>query len=381
MGIVFFEGFNYNDSDIKKLDTNYWSIASNDSYFTSARTGNGIYIKSSPLASGLSFNKKLDLNNFNSPLASGNAFGIGFWVADIAPSSNLISVYNGALEVLDIDIVKTTHNGSDSIGLSVSQNGSLTTTYDFKSALGYTYGFGVSYYSDPATPFLSSAVYLEFYTDSKSSNTFRVRANGLDLLNASSSTNTAITGFSNIDKITLYGPHDRGVNNSTSFTRGYDDFYLSYGNNINDTLLGVDTKVHRLLPDGTGDSIDWSNTYAYSSLWSNDGDNSYIYSQNPNDTSTYVISNLPNLPNGTSVGGIRLFNTARKVSQNGSFVNVFASGTGGQIIDIGQPYSLTANSYDYYNSFVFKNPQNSGDWTVSDINNMHIGVKNTTSNI
>lgn len=390
MSIVFFEGFNISNSDTKKLDTNYWSIPENDITFGSGRTNNGAYIRSSPYASGMTANKRLDLTNFISPLTNNNALGLGFYVTEIKQNeSKLVSFHNGASEVLSINVITTSYNSTSSIGLDVVQGGVSVGIYDFKSPVGYTYGLPDAFYVDGGWRLrVNQATYLEFFIDSKNANLIRIRVNGLDMYNGSSSTNTTITGFSNIDKISLYGAHDNVANSTANANRLYDDLYLTGGSDINNTLLGSNTKIYRIGPESNSATMDWYSLSGDNHPWlgpsynangdvsTNDGDNSYIYTVASGNTSLFNMSNLPTgstLPSG--VGGIKVFNTARKLIQDSSFVNVYASGDGQTIAEFGPQHQLTQASYDYYNHFAFQNPQTNTDWTIEDINNMQLGVR------
>lgn len=388
MSVVFFEGFNINNSDTKKLDTDYWSVPNNNISFGVGRTSNALYIKSSPYASGMALNKRLDLVNFDSPLASGNSFGLGFYVSEIKQNeSKLISVHNNLSEVLAANIIITTYNDNNSIGIEITQNGSPVTVYDFQSPLGYTYSFtDLLWENGVLRTSLNQAVYLEFFVDAKNTNTLRIRVNGLDMLNSASSTTTAISGFNNIDKISFYGSHDNQANSPSQANRLYDDLYLTSGSGINDTLLGSNTKIYRILPESNSNTLDWSNTSWDSFPWnvahynatgdvqSNNGDNSYIYTTVTNNTILFNMQNLPeSVPSG--IGGVKFMNTARKLIQDGSFTNVYSSGDGQTISEFGPQYLLDSTIYRYCNSFSFKNPQTENDWTINDINNMQLGVR------
>ena len=391
MSIVFFEGFNISNGDLRRLDTDYWSVPASDITFGSGRTNNAIYLRSSLYAEGMASNKRLDLTNFISPLTNNNALGLGFYVNQIKQNeSKLVSFHNGVSEVLSINVITTSYNSTSSIGLDVVQNGESVGTYDFKSPVGYTYNIQNAFYADNSwKQHINSAIYLEFFIDAKNVNTIKIRVNGLDMYNDSSSTDTAITGFSNIDKISFYGAHDNAANNQNGDNRLYDDLYLTGGSNVNDTLLGSNTKIYRIGPESrtstdqwyssSGDSTPSYNDPALNSngdVNSNDGDNSYIYTAVSGNTSLFNITNLPTdntVPSG--VGGIKVINTARKLIQDSSFVNVYASGDGQTITEFGPQHLLDQASYNYYNHFAFQNPETNADWTIEDINNMQLGVR------
>lgn len=373
MSIVFFEGFNHDNNDAIKLDSNYWTPSDLSSIsFASGRTHNGVYIANSNYASGMAANKKLDLSNFTSPLTSTNSFGIGFWTNEysIKPESRLMSIHNGATEVLTINIIQTTFSSTnDSIGLEILQNGVSKGIYDFKAVVGYNYGFNAP---TGNIYIIYNSIYLEFYIDPKANNSLRIRVNGMDMINQASSKTTSITGFTNIDKISLYGTHNNWI---TNYNRCYDDFYLTNGNTLEDTLLGKDVKIYRVNPDNNTATSEWSNTGGWGPgiISSNDGDNSYFYTDIVDKVNLFNMSNLP-VSTG-SIGGIKVLNTARKVAGTVSFCNVYAPSDGQAISNMSPIYTVDSTTYKYFNSFFLKNPANNNDWTINDINNIQLGMK------
>lgn len=395
--VVFFEGFNYSNSDVKRLESSYWSASNNFNItFGNGRTGNGVYLAPSPYASGTSYNTRLDLSNFTSPLTNNNAFGLGLYVSTLtgdgintpvsAGVENFITMYNGNAEVLKIATGNTSFDPgqtNDSLGIKIYQNNTLAGTFDFKSVIGRTYNLNhsnrwVNNYLDIFN--WVDNIYLEFYIDPKNTNSIRVRINGMDMVTSSSSTNIAISGFTDITKISFYGTNDSYGN------RMYDDLYLTKGSNIDNTLLGTNTKIYRILPESNSATMEWQNTWSDSNPWygagynapgdvsSNDGDNSYLHTGT---TDAVALFNLQNLPNSapSGVGGVRVLNTARKGMQDGVFTNVYASGDGEIISEIGPQFNLTSTIYNSYNHFMLANPQTNANWTIQDINNMQLGVK------
>lgn len=374
MSVVFFEGFNHSDNDAVKLDPYYWTNNNdiNTISFSSGRTNNAISIANSNYEDGLSGNRKLDLSNFTSPLASQNAFGIGFWVNayTLKPESRLLSLHNGSTELMQINIVTTTYSSeNDSFGLQVIQNNVVKGTYDFRAVTGATYAIG-SFSSGKY--FSVNDLYLEFYIDSNT-NTINIRVDGIDMINSLNSATTQIDGFSNMDKISLYGTH----NNWFTTPRAYDDFYLTSGNSIVDTLLGKDVKIYRLNPNGAVSTTDWTNNPSWADanyiLSRNDGDNTY-YSTDINDST--ALFNMENAPVSTgSVGGVKVITTARKVAADVSFTSVYAPADGETVNSFGPTHTINSNTYKYFNTFLIKNPANNNDWTITDINNIQLGFK------
>lgn len=370
MSVVFFEGFNHDNSEAIKLDPNYWSSPDmpSISFGNVGRTHNSVIIQTSAGANGLAGNKRLDLSNFVSPLTSNNCFGIGFWTNQwsIRPNNRLISISNGGVEVLNINIIQTTYSSpNDSFGFQVLQNNVSKGIYDIRSVVGYNYSIWNS--------FVNSDIYLEFYIDPKDSYSLRIRANGMDMFNQSNNASTTISDFTNIDKISLFGADDSA---GRVDARAYDDFYLSTGSTIENTLLGKEVRIYRLNPESHSSTMEWTSNRGWgpnNDLGSNDGDNSYYFVDTINKTALFNINNLP--VSSGSVGGVKLLNTARKVSGNITFTNVYAPSDGQTINNLGPTHSVDTASYKYFNSFILKNPSTNNDWTINDVNNLQLGMK------
>lgn len=365
MNIIFFEGFNYNDLDTIKLNPYYWSSPDINSitFSSDAHTDNSVMIPASIKASGLSANKHLDLSNFISPLSTANAFGVGFWVGTrgIRPDTRLLSFSNSGVEVLSINIIPT----GDYSALDVIQNNISQGKYDFSTVAGHTYTY-------PGYPYryIYQSVYLEFYVDSKNTNTIQIRVDGLDMTNESSNILTSISGFDNIDKISLYG-----ADNDWNENRLYDDFYLTSGNSVETTLLGKDIHIYKLNPSSLSSIMEWTltNTNNINDIALNDGDDSYCFTSISGNRALFNMNDLP-ISSGF-VGGIMVSNTARKVANDVSFANIYASGNDQSISQFEPTYSVDTAVYKNYSSFIFKNPQTNIDWTIEDINNMQLGIK------
>lgn len=103
-----------------------------------------------------------------------------------------------------------------------------------------------------------------------------------------------------------------------------------------------------------------------------DADNKYIsasdsgsiYSMRPmrqDTTASYMQKDI---------GGLRIFNEARKVFLNTSFINVYGTGAGTGIAnyyEIGSIYNLTSTNYQIFNSFAMNNPITLNPWTSGDV--------------
>jgi hypothetical protein len=405
MSVIFFEGFNYSSNDLTKLDSNYWS-SSDPSQLTYnggdpsifGIKGGDLSIKNRPEGSGLASNYTLTLSNFNDPLATNNAFGLGFNIGiyalrinqNFAPlyAENLVSFHDNNGEVLRIDIIKTIYNSANSIGLGIYQNNILVDTYDFRNVPGSTWSI-----NDNLS--ISTSSYLEIYIDAKNNNQIGIRFSAASspntwLLNTSNNIYTNITGFDDLDKIIFYSrDYSSGAPFYGSYNMTLDDLYLTGGNSAEECLLGGNTRVYSF---STSSNDSASNDYnnpgnwqpndgngwpSYKNMWGNDGDNKYFYSASSGDTSFFNLSNLdPAAPTG--VGGIKLRNVIKKTGgPNVEFINVMKSAEGDEnFVNIGTTHTINSTIYSDKNSFVFTNPITSGNWTKSDIDNMQIGIRN-----
>ena len=145
-----------------------------------------------------------------------------------------------------------------------------------------------------------------------------------------------------------------------------DNLYLTAGDSEAETLLGYNTRIVQL---GFSDvaQMDWkSNNYL---------NHNYIYSSGVNDIALWNIYDT--YEEGT-VGGIRIRQTIRKSfpSNDADCTNVMTSGAGGPIINIGDIYNINSVDYTAKSSFTFINPVTSSPWTIQELNDMQIGIKN-----
>lgn len=388
---LFFEGFNNLNSYNIKIDENYWST--NDITKLShveGRTGNQIKIANRPIASGLEFNNTLTLSNFTDPLDNHNAFGFGFYTdpfsirtnnnnAPAPYAENFISFYNGSTEVLRIDIIKTTFESTNSAGFGIYQNNNLVDTYDFKSFSGYSWGV----YSEANTISIQDSAYIEIYIEPKNNNKIALRISSRNtieglLRNSSNSIYTTITGFNNLTSIKFYSTND-----AINWNRTIDDLYLIGGNNINDCLLGHETRIYRLNPSSDSSYQDWDglengtvNPPYFYYVSSDDGDATLIYSSVSGDQSIYNLQNIPE-PSPTYVSGVKLINIPRKYStgKDANIINVCTSGNDSVPVDFGNPYLINSDTYSSKTQFVFINPITGNMWTKQEINDMQFGIK------
>jgi len=389
MPVIFFEGFNFSDGEATTLNPAYWSSSAGYG-FQGARTHTGVRMPTRGENTALSTNPWLKLSNFTDPLATYSHIGIGFWINSHSIRSansaytepnfeNLFSLTtsNGTLSV---DIGRT----SDNTGalLVVRENGATMGSYDFRSAAGNSWYHTGTGFGGGVLSFIANDMYLDFVFNA-AAGSFAVRAAGnstlsTPLYNSSGSATTAITSFSSVTEVKLYG--QQNLPSWTSTPRVFDDFYFTAGNALSDVFLGPNTRIYRLNVDGTV-SNNWQSSDGNSPanrLSSNDGDLSYMKSATTDEISLLSVGNLPgDAP--AYVNGVKVFNVVRKAGlDNQSMVNIMASTSGDTPQEIGPTYSIPSETYSLKESTFLTNPITSSAWTATAVNNMVLGVKNKT---
>jgi hypothetical protein len=391
MPVVFFEGFNFSNGETVTLNPAYWAASAGFS-FGDGRTSQGFVIPNRAQGTATTQNNTLQLANFTDPLSSSGGsntcIGLGFWVngrglrsadnrfQDAPYIENLVSLTtnNGTLSV---DCARSTDGAS--LLLLVRENGVTVDSYDFRSAVGNSWGINSNF---GVISIIDNAMYLDLFFNA-ASGIFSVRAAGgstlaTPLYNSTTSATTAISSFSSITAITFSGLQavpDWGLPN-----RHLDDFYFTAGNSVSDVFLGPNTRIYRLNVDSSL-SNNWQasdgNSPAYQ-LSSNNGDFNYMKSAATGEISTLSMNNLPgDAP--AYVNGVKIFNVVRKAGlDTQSLVNVMASTSEDTAQEIGPTYSIPSETYSLKESVFLTNPVTSSAWTTTAVNNMVLGVKNKT---
>lgn len=397
MAVVFFEGFNFGfDGDPATLDLNYWS-ANRGWSWNDGRTDRCIVLPNREEGSALSGNATLTLSNFVDPLSvaggSNTCVGLGFWVGN----SGLVSGHTDyqSSPYLENLVSLATSNGtlsinlarpSDSNGvlLAVSENGSVLSTYDLRSAAGHT--FNMQNYNG-TFGYVYNPTYFDFFFDA-ANGVFSVRAANTDnmlpalLYNNSSASNTAITSFNSLTGVTLYGKQNK-VNWNNGDGRRFDDFYLTTGAALSDVFLGSKTRIYRRRNNYSTVYSNWSrdgnNTEPAYALRENNGDGSYMKSFGGG---VEVITSLEDLPgddsnNPSYVSGVQFVNVVRTAGPGTQyFKNTAAPTSGDSTQEIGPTYTVTGETYVVKKAFFFTNPLTGTSWSKAAVNNMVVGVKN-----
>lgn len=406
MAIILYEGFNGTGSDSPKIDTTYWSTNNLTGItYGSGRTGNQLFIASYiyNFPPAVSARNNLTLSNFGNALATDDCIGLG---CSFEPYSLQTMYFDGTnptgfnplyrnrfMEfrdtsnnvVLTLNWIYTTYAGNKSLALEIDQGGVVKGIYDARSYSGHTWTITTDGNSLADFAIITSRVYLEIFIDAKNQKRMSVRLSSDsgtihgNLLNDSNQVYTTIDTFSSLGSITWFATH-----NANGTNMGLDDLYFTRGNLESECLLGANTRIYRLTVDSTGSPAQWISSNAstqHSNLSTADGDSNYIFSSvtNSGDTSIFGLSNLPVSPTGVSIT-VKPLNYVRKTSsdptQNFRFTNVMTATTGGSIFTLGPQQIVDNNSYIVDSVMVSTNPATNAPWTVSDINNMMIGIRN-----
>tara|TARA_Y100000385_G_C13097946_1_gene642578 strand:+ start:1041 stop:2789 length:1749 start_codon:yes stop_codon:yes gene_type:complete len=134
MGCIFFEGFNYSDSDYTTLDPTYWSGVNTDYglyQFKKGRTNNAHIIPSRSAETATLNSASLMLSGFPAISDSESYYGMGCFISHIQTNTSgngslapyrekLLSFYNGTQLIFDIN---TTWMANSGLAIEVSGNG------------------------------------------------------------------------------------------------------------------------------------------------------------------------------------------------------------------------------------------------------------------
>lgn len=387
MGVVFFEGFNFNNGNTATLDPNYWTSSAGFS-FDGGRTENCLRIPSRSYGAPISDSQWLRLANFTDPLslAGSTCVGLGFWVGSHGMSTSNTSQPAPYVEKF---LELTTSNGTLTIDnaragdnngvlLRVSEDGVLKGTYDFRTAVGTDWQPG----GNAEWSSYSTALYLDLFFDA-ANGVFAVRASGGNTLptllyNSSGAANTTITPFNSFTAIKFYGIQiNPWTGNNTA--RSLDDLYLAGGSQLSDVYLGSNTRIYRrnlhnlVSSNWASDNNNSSPVYA---LQNDNGDSNYVKSYGNSATALFSLQDLDgNAPD--YVEGVRLLNVARTSGPGTQYIrNMMAATEGATAQEVGPTYTLNTESYKVQNAFFLTNPLTSAAWTKADVNNLVIGIKN-----
>lgn len=439
MAILFFEGFNIQNTDLSPyLDPLYWSrpvdlnypklAYTSDTYSPDTHTAatyghlriSGYRLDSNPpeSATPLQLSGISELNS--------NKIYLSFRIQGLTHNdmynntfpfaAKLFTLCNGNDETLTFDVVRTSGNSiqggssqwiyaNSGLGVSVKQSGNEIGLFDLRVGdlpnyalvdTNRTWPFDPQPYSPLGISIPSLQVnryiHLEFLIN-KNNSIINLKLEGFDVLNrltnpASYSPDASGQPIGNINNIKFYNrgvADDGSINGQLSSSYGINNGAITLddlaicndsGNSPN-IWMGPKTRIY-LLNRGeanfnTLDKDEWTKIGGVPAIDSRDGDNSYISS----DTSGSITS--VRFGNGSiasesqislyfqnGIGGVRIFNDVRKTFLDSDFINVIGTGdltNSNNYQAIGSQYTVTNNTYNIKNSFIFNNPNTNTPWT------------------
>lgn len=156
-----------------------------------------------------------------------------------------------------------------------------------------------------------------------------------------------------------------------------DDIALNDTSGSADNTWCGDGRVIALVPDGNGDTNQWSASSGSNYQCVDEGfpgneDTDYVYTTTSEQIDLYNIQN-PSLPSGAVIKRVWATCIAKKTVSESATISIGLK-TGGTEY-WGSAQQLETN-YKSFNSQVYsQNPNTSADWTISDLTNLQVGVK------
>jgi hypothetical protein len=196
-----------------------------------------------------------------------------------------------------------------------------------------------------------------------STGSFSVRVDGVEVLSA--------------------GPGNTGGSvDSVNFGVGadgyyYDDIYiLDSAGSVNNTFLG-DREIVAMLPDGAGDSNDWTNSassggannFGFVDETGSDGDSTYNESNTTNHLDLYDFADLAS---DTTINGIQVNAVRRVTTGSNTFYQPCKSGS---TTSDGSSQSVSSTTYATGRRIMETDPDTAAAWTTSGLNAAQFGIK------
>jgi len=159
-----------------------------------------------------------------------------------------------------------------------------------------------------------------------------------------------------------------------------DDLALNDTTGDEDNSWCGDGRVIPLVPNAAGDvtqlqrSGGSDNWQAVNEGMPGNGDTNYVYGNTVGDYDLYHIAN-PNIPSNSIIRRVWVTGSARTTASSGGKIALGVKS--GTTTDWSDDITLGGSYLRYHGKVYTKNPANNQAWTVSDIDNLQIGVKVT----
>ena len=391
MSVIFFDGFearNQNGSLYSYIDTNYWARSDGAAvYGTDTGWGRGITL--SATAGYVVFLQNIGTHT-NKKLYLGLRWSIDGYQTGFPSNPPLLTIYNSSNSaVLDVSITQQNLAANALVGLAVSQNGQLVTTYSMFNSLAapITVRDGFSDYFFRLD--LSPRPVFEFEFDLVN-NTVALRYQNVELFNTNSQSLTTVSAFGAVAKIGLHGGSSSSVL--------YDIYLVDDTGTFANTWLGNSFSVQPLsatqqnLTVNSDAQLIINGAAQPSALASTalaeDSSGSTGFIRLP-EVGDYFAASFSDPPTSFSpeiyyplIAGLRLDSVARGASASlpSAYKFVFYEPFGASLHEMGATIPLSSGAYAKKPAqFVNTNPDSGGQWDIPTINAASFGVKNVAT--
>lgn len=393
MSVIFFDGFEARTptgSFYSYIDTNYWARSDGAALVGTqiSAGGNGLRL---PAANDYVVFLQNISTHTNKKLYLGLRWAFNSLNSSFPSNRPLLTVYNSSNSaVLDISITQQNLAANALVGLAVSQNGQLVTTYSMFDSLtapiattGSTRYFFIKYSVLPQPVF-------EFEFDLVN-NTVALRYQNVELFNTNSQSLTTVSAFGAVAKIGLHGRSFGELELS-------DIYLVDDTGTFANTWLGNSFSVQPLsatqqnLTVNSDAQLIINGAAQPSALASTalaeDSSDSTGFIRLP-EVGDYFAASFSDPPTSFSpeiyyplIAGLRLDSAARGASASlpSAYKFVFYEPFDASLHEMGATIPLSSGAYAKKPAqFVNTNPDSGAQWDVTDINAASFGVKNVAT--
>lgn len=216
--------------------------------------------------------------------------------------------------------------------------------------------------------------YIEFgATINSVTGSYNVNVNGINWLTATN-INTQFTANAYAETIYLGSAN----NTSTVATIDFDDLYICDGTGtINNTFLG-DIRIEYLTANGAGSNTNLliGGTSAAATNWASvkdipqDVDNTFVYGNSVGQEDTYNLADMSSNPQ--NIYGVQTVLMIRKDDAGNRTASRIIRNGGADYVG---PTVAPSTSYQYFIDMLQQDPSTSGNWTLTGVNGMEMGMR------
>jgi hypothetical protein len=221
--------------------------------------------------------------------------------------------------------------------------------------------------------------YIEFkwkIADSISSGDVEVKVDGTSVLTISAGSDTQATANAYATHFAIWG-NTPTITSASASPYYWDDFYYcDLTGSTNNTFLGP-IRICTLFPTGNGNSSQMvgsdgnsTNNFQLVDEVGFNSDTDYVESATVGDKDTYGITDLPSTTN--TVFGLQINTVARRTDTDAKSIAAVVRSGG---TDYDQTGHSLGSTYALISDILETDPADSSAFTVSDVNNLEVGVK------